>query len=151
MIDAEIRQAIGDLIAADYTTAKIYPFNALSHQIDEWPGLFRQSNGSAFGFVIMRTGASAVWRGSGGRDRREFTYSIWAFYSFRPGKIGDNSDDEFAEILDTVYERLKSEPRLGVSGVEEHSLLQWRRITTLNCGEETLHFGDGTLTVRICC
>lgn len=150
-IDAEIRDNLGTIVAAAVPTARVYPFNPLSHELADWPGLFRTEEGIFHGHIIFRSRAEAGWKGSGGRDRRKFTYSVWSFYGFRPGKIGDNSDDEFQEILDDIYDAIKAEPRLDHAEVEEHSLLQHDMITTINCGEDTLHLATAKLEVLLCC
>ena len=63
-----------------------------------------------------------------------------------------NSDNEFGEILDSVYEAFNLSPRLGFNQtVEYHDLLQFPRITTLESGEETLHFAQGRLVIHLCC
>lgn len=150
-IDAEIRANIGTILATAQPAARVYPFNPLSHDLADWPGLFRTEAGGTHGHIIFRSQAAGGWKGSGGRDKRKFTYSIWSFYGFRPGKIGDNSDDEFQEILDDNYDAIKAKPRLDHEEVEEHSLLQYESITTINCGEETLHLATGKLEVMLCC
>ena len=152
-LDKQTRVKIRDLIAAAYPAAMVYAWNALSHRMDEWPGLFRTSSGGTHGWIIKRAAAAGEWKQiSGLRDRQFWTYDIWGFYGFRAGKQGDNSDDEFGEICDTVYEAIRVEPRLAFDGtVEMHELLQWARIATINTGEETLHFAQGRLVVHLCC
>ena len=147
-LDKQIREATRNLYAAELPTAVIYPWNVLSHDLTEWPGLFGTTR---FGIVIKRSSVSAEWKNAK-RDRLQLDYDHWFFYKFRSGKIGDNSDDEFAEVLTKAHNCLKAEPRLGFDDeVEMHDLLQFRRITTINCGEETLHFAEGRLTVHLCC
>lgn len=147
--DKTIRTAIGSLISDVQPDAKVYPFNVLSHSLNEWPGLFTAE--TRHGWVIKRV-AQAAERKNAQRDRKRLDYDIWGFYKFRSGKIGDNSDDTFAEICSTVYEQIKDEPRLDIeSVVERHDLVQFVRITTIDCGEETLHFAQGRLNVYLCC
>lgn len=149
-LDKQIRDKIAGLIAAEYEDAKVYGWNALSHQLGDWPGLFRTDDGT-HGWIIKRAQTATEWK-SIGRDRRKWTYDIWGFYGFESGQASDNSDNEFAEICDTVYEAIKAEPRLDFEGtVEMHELLQFAAITTINTGEETLHFVRGRLTVHLCC
>lgn len=153
-LDTRIRKAIKQLIIAKYPLARIYPFNALSHDINEWAGMFHCEDGKTFGAVIKRAAQKADWK-NGNRDRRQIPYDIWIFFNFRTGEgvtENDNSDNEFGEILDTIYKDFKSEPRLGFDEeVETHDLLQYLAITTLKSGEETLHFAQGRLNVRLCC
>lgn len=153
--DKQIRSAIKQIMIADYPTARIYPFNALSHDIAEWAGMFRTSDGKTFGAVIKRAGLKGEWKNLGHRDRRSFPYDIWIFYGARFGEgvtENSNSDNEFAEILDTYYESFKAASNLNLPGVvETHDLLQYLAITTLESGEETLHFAQGRLNVRLCC
>lgn len=153
-IDEQIRKAIKAIIIAEYSTARIYPYNALSHNVNEWAGLFRCVDGKTFGVIIKRAALKGEWK-NGHRDRRQYPYDIWIFYGERSGEgvtEDDNSDNEFGEILDTIYEKFKSEPRLGFDEtVETHDLLQYAAITTLKSGEETLHFAQGRLNVRLCC
>lgn len=154
-LDKQIRIKIRDIMIVPYPTAMIYSWNALSHQLAEWPGLFRTSDfatsGKTHGWIIKRSNAGGEWK-TIGRDRRRWTYDIWGFYGFRSGRQADNSDNEFAEICDTMYEGLKAEPRLAFDGtVEMHELLQFVNVTTMSTGEETLHFAQGRLTALLCC
>lgn len=153
-LDKQIRAAIKQIMIAEYPTARIYPFNALSHDLREWAGMFRCTDGKTFGAVIKRAALKGDWK-NGHRDRRQYPYDIWIFYGFRSGEgvtENDNSDDEFGEILDTIYEAFRLSPRLEFDEtVETHDLLQYLAITTLKSGEETLHFAQGRLNVRLCC
>lgn len=147
MTDEEARNAIKAVIATADTTGVIWPYNALSHDLNQWPGLF----GSARrGWIIKRRAIEADWK-NGTRDRQFWTYDIWTFYPFRTGKIGDNSDDEFGAVLDAVEAAFVTNPRLDLEWVEKHDLLQVDSITTIDCGEETLHIGLCTLKLRLCC
>lgn len=149
-LDKNIRAAIADLITSATTDAKVYPWNVLTHDLSEWPGLFRGTE-RVHGWVVKRSSMPSE-RKNASRDRRTFVYDIWGYYGFRSGKTGDNSDDEFAEICDDVYDAVKAEPRLGFeSDVEYHELLQVVNLTTIDCGEETLHFCQARLTVHLCC
>lgn len=152
-LDKQIRIKIGGVITAAYATAIVYPWNVLSHRLDEWPGLFRMSAGGTHGWIIKRSAAGNEWKQlSGLRDRRKWTYDVWGFYGFRSGKTSDNSDNEFGEIWDTVYEAIKAKPTLDFEGtVEWHELLQLVNMTTIRTGEETLHFAQGRLAVHLCC
>lgn len=150
-IDKLIREEIGDILTAANATARVWPYNALSHKLAEWPGLVRTAAGGTHGYVVMRNEVAGEWKNSV-RDRRIYTYSIWSFYGFRTGKVGDNSDDEFSVILEANYEAFKAQPRLNLDAtVEQHDLLQYKSITTIDCGEETLHLAIGKLEVRLCC
>lgn len=146
--DKNIRTAIGELIATAQPAAKVYPWNALSHKITEWPGLFPKE--TRHGWVIKRSAESAD-RKNATRDKKHETYDVLGFYKFVTGKLGDNSDDEFSEICSSVYDAIKAEPRLDLDLVEYHELLQFVLITTIKCGEETLHFAQGKLEVTLCC
>jgi len=149
-LDKDIRTAIAGLITTASESEKVYPFNALSRDITDWPGLFRDNEG-VHGWVVRRVAVKAE-RKNTQIDRKTWMYEIWGFYSFRSGKIGDNSDDEFAEICDAVYAAIQASPRLGFDNyVERHDLLQIYNMTTLDCGEETLHFCQARLAVHLCC
>lgn len=149
--DQLIRAEIRDILLAVHPTARVWSYNALSHDLAEWPGLFRTAAGSTFGYIIRRQSVSAEWKNPR-RDRRVYSYAIWTFYGFRTGKVGDNSDDEFSAILEADLEAFKAAPRLNFDAtVEEHGLLQYLNITTINCGEETLHLATGKLDVLLCC
>ena len=155
--DKQIRLAIKPLITSSYATAQVYPWNVLSHDLSEWPGLFRttdfSTSGKTHGWIIKRAETSSEWKTfAAKRDRQKWNYDLLGFYGFRNGLEGNNSDDEFGEILDKVYENLRLSPNLGLAGiVERHDTLQFLRITTINCGEETLHFAHGRLPVQLCC
>lgn len=149
--DAQVRNAIAAVIETAEPAAVIFNWNALGHQMNEWPGMFRLAAGGTHGWIIKRTGTESEWKGNGGRDRKFWIYDVWGFYGFRPGKEADNSDEEFAAILDAVYEAVRASGKLGLEEVEEHGLLQWQMITTIDCGEETLHFAQGRLRVMLCC
>lgn len=149
MTDEQVRHAIKGIINGLYATAKVYEWNVLGHDIAAWPGLFRITGGT-HGWIIKRSQISAEWK-HGGRERAEWIYDIWGFYAFRSGKENDNSDDDWAVILDAVRAALKASPTLGLAEVERHELLQVTRNTTIDCGEETLHFAECRLTVKLCC
>jgi hypothetical protein len=149
--DWQIRDAIRNLLVSEHPQARVWPFLAIGHDMSDWPGLFKNASG-LHGYTIFRTAAKAEWRGSGGRDRRTFDYAIWTFYGWRPGRVGDNSDDEFSDIIEADYQAFKSSPRLGLETiVQEHGLLQVSNISTINCGEETLHISTAQLSVLVCC
>ena len=148
--DAQVRAAAKAIITTPYPAAMIYGWNVLSHQLNEWPGLFRTASGGTHGWVIKRTGGPSEWKRLN-CDRRFWVYDIWGFYGFRSGKEGDNSDEEFAVIADAVYAGFKAKPTLDVAEVDEHELLQFDLLTTIDCGEETLHWLKGSLKVRLCC
>ncbi len=146
--DQEVRHAIKGIIGEADTDAVIYEWNALSHDLAEWPGLFGSSR---HGWIIKRSAIATEWK-HGGRERPVWSYDLWFFYGFRTGKEGDNSDDEVGVILDAVGSGLKASPRLGIDDeIEKHELLQVKQNTTINCGEETLHFANCGLKVNICC
>lgn len=150
-IDIQIRAKAGLIISAAYPTARVYSWNALSHDLADWPGLFRTTDSKTHGWIIRRVAQPSEWKNPQ-RDRQKPEYDIYGFYKFRSGKLGDNSDDEFALIWDTVYEAFKAAPRLNFDTVvERHDLLQLVRLTTINTGEETLHFAQGRLKVHLCC
>lgn len=145
--DQTTREAIGGLIAAVQPDAQVYPWNVLCHDLNDWPGLFGPGR---IGYVIKRAAQSAE-RKNATRDRRHADYSVLCFLKFTPGKLGVNSDENFAERLSRVYDAIKAQPKLGLGIVEYHELLQYKMITTIKCGEETLHFADGSLRVTYCC
>lgn len=148
--DAQVRQAAKGIITAAYPAAMVYGWNVLSHDLREWPGLFRMADANTHGWIIKRNGAESAWKRLNA-DRSFWIYDIWGFYGFRSGKETDNSDEEFATILQTVYDGFKAKPTLDVAEIEEHELLQYDLITTIDCGEETLHWAKGKLRVRLCC
>lgn len=152
--DKQIRLAIKQIIKAAYPTAQVYAWNALSHDIDEWAGMFRTSDGKTHGWIIKRAAVKSDWK-NGKRSRQQFFYDVWGFYGFKTGEgITElaNSDNEFAEILDVIYEGFKASPRLEFDAtVETHDLLQYAAITTIQSGEEILHFAQGRLVVHLCC
>lgn len=150
-VDKQVRAKAGLVISGAYPTATVYPWNALSHDLGDWPGLFRMTAGGTHGWIIKRASGSAEWK-SISRDRQSVAYDVWGFYGYRTGKLGDNSDDEFAVIWEAVYAAFKAAPTLNFDGtVEKHDLLQLANLTTINCGEETLHFAQGRLSVLLCC
>lgn len=148
--DEQIRAAIAGLISGVYPTARVWPYFALGHKRENWPGLFRTEDGGTHGWIVKRASMLAEWK-SVYRDRKTVIYDIWGFYGFRQGKAGDNSDDEFAEICDAVYDAFKASPKLGIDCLGGHELLQFTAIGTLACGEETLHFAQGQLALEPCC
>ncbi len=152
--DKQIRLVIKAIIVAAYPTARVYAWNALSHDLREWAGMFRCSDGKTHGWIIKRAALKSEWK-NGRRDRRQYPYDIWGFYGFKTGEgitEAVNSDNEFGEILDTIYEGFKASPRLEFDEtVETHDLLQYAAITTIQSGEEILHFAQGRLIVHLCC
>lgn len=152
--DQQVRLAIKGYIKTAFPTAQVYAWNVLSHELDEWPGLFRTTDYATskktHGWIVKRAAAESEWKNPQ-RDRNRWIYDIWGFYGFRSGKEADNSDDEFSEIVAGVYAALKAKPTLENPELERHSLLQLIRNTTINCGEETLHFAQCSLRVDLCC
>jgi hypothetical protein len=152
--DKQIRLAAKAIIKNRYPTVQGFAWNALSHDIDEWAGMFKTSDNKIFGFIVKRAAVKSEWKNPQ-RDRRHPAYDIWIFYGFRAGAgvtENDNSDNEFGEILDCVYEDFKAAYNLNLPGVvEKHDLLQYAAITTIESGEETLHFAQGRLSVHLCC
>jgi len=147
--DKDIRSAIKDVIKALYPDAVVFQWNALSHNLGEWPGMFRTETGT-HGWIIKRGGVSGGWK-NGQRDRKTFVYDIWGFYGYSSGKESENSDDDFGAILDAIYEALKEKPTLDLEGLDPHGLLQVAANTTIDTGEETLHFAQCRLEVKLCC
>ncbi len=151
MADSEIRAAIKQVIIGAYPNARVYSWNALSHKLNEWAGMFRCTDGKTHGWIIKRAATQSTWKNAA-KDRTQARYDIWGFYGFRHGKDADNSDNEFSEVLDTIFDSFKDAPRLNFDNyVEKHDLLQFPVITTIESGEETLHFAQGRLTVHLCC
>ncbi len=148
--DTEVREAIADVIKTAQPDAIVFNWNVLGHNMADWPGLFRVDDAVTHGWLIKRNGTQSEWKNAY-RDRQFWIYDIWGFFGFRAGKEGDNSDEDFAEITDSIYAGFKAEGKLGLEEVEEHELLQFNLITTIDCGEETLHFAQGRLRVRLCC
>lgn len=149
--NAQVRLAIKEIIKTLYPTAQVYAWNALSHDLDEWAGMFRTSDGKTHGWIIKEAAQSSTWK-NGRRDRKKPVFDVWGFYLFRSGNESDNSDNEFSLIRSAIYEAVKDAPHLNFqSTVETHDLLQFLRTTTLRSGEETLHFAQGQLTVHLCC
>jgi hypothetical protein len=149
-MDKQIRVAIKQIIKALYPVAQVFAWNALSHSLNEWPGLFRTTDGKTHGWIIKRAAARAEWKNPQ-RDRKTAIYDVWGFYGFSAGNENENSDNDFAVIVDAVYEAIKASPTLDVTGVERHGLLQIATNTTIDTGEETLHFAQGRLEVQLCC
>lgn len=155
-LDTQIREKIGEIITAalaeydEELEAKVYTWNALTHQPSEWPALFR-NDGLTHGWIIKLSRQTAE-RKNAQRDRVQLDYDIYGFYGFESGTADDNTDNTFSEIVAAVYNGIKGEPRLDFDAeVEYHELLQFERLTTINCGEETLHFAQGRLSVHLCC
>lgn len=149
MTDAEVKTAIKAIIAAACPDAVVWPYNALSHRLAEWPAMFRKTDGTVEGCVIMRTKISAAWK-NGTREKAVWHYTILVFYGFRTGKENDNSDQEFAVKLDAIRAGFRAEPTLGINCVERHDLLQVDANTTIDCGEETVHLANCGLAVHVC-
>ncbi len=150
--DTDIRLAVKTIIKNLYPNAQVFAWNALSHDISEWAGMFRNDKDElTHGWIIKTAAATAQWK-NGKRDKKQLPIDVWGFYGFRSGNEADNSDNEFAEIREAIYEAIKAVPTLNFSGtVEGHDLLQFPVITTLESGEETLHFAQGRLVVHLCC
>jgi hypothetical protein len=169
--DASIRPAIAAIIFASQNRAQVYSWNALSHDLTDWPALFYlEATENSFdigpgGLPVFVPGLPAVTHGwivkragtqvrplPGNRQQAAFIYDVWGFYGFRVGQEGDNSDEEFGVICDAVAAAFAAAPQLNLpGGIRNHDLLQFASITTLRCGEETLHFAQGRLTVHLCC
>lgn len=149
-MDKQIRLALKQIIKTLYPEAQVFAWNALSHDLGEWAGMFRTAAGGTHGWIIKRGAARAEWK-NGRRDRKTAVYDVWGFYGFNAGSEDANSDNEFAVIVDAVYEAVKAAPTLDLAGVEGHGLLQIATSTTLDTGEETLHFAQGRLEVQLCC
>ncbi|HEV7701263.1 MAG TPA: hypothetical protein VGO43_13610 [Pyrinomonadaceae bacterium] len=153
-LDIQIRAACRTIILGKYADAIVWPFNVIGNDDPtEWPGHFRRDDGTAHGWMIMEADQGATRKGSGQRSKIVKEYYIVGFYGFvGGGKIGENSDEEFSIIRTNVYNGFEDEPRLGFDTVvEKHDLLQYKRITTVDCGEETLLMAPGRLTVHLCC
>lgn len=149
--DKLIRLAVKGIIKTLYPNAQIYAWNALSHNIGEWAGMFRTTDGKTHGWIIKRSRTSGERRNAQ-RDKKTFAYDVWGFYGFSTGNENVNSDNDFADVTDSIYEAVKAAHNLGLPGtVEYHELLQFPAITTLESGEETLHFAQGRLVVHLCC
>lgn len=149
MTDEEVRTAIKTIIATACPNAVIWPYNVLSHKLSEWPAPFKKTDGAVEGWMIMRTKISAAWK-NGTREKAIWHYTILGFYDFRTGKINDNSDDEWAVMIDAVRAGLKAAPTLGINCVEKHDLLQVAANTTIDTGEQTVHLANCSLAVHVC-
>ena len=149
-MDKQIRLALKQIISSLYPDAQVFAWNALSHDLGEWAGMFRSPAGITHGWIIKRSAERAEWK-NGRRDRKTAVYDVWGFYGFTAGNEEENSDNDFALIVDAVYEAIKSAPALDLAGVEGHGLLQLAAVTTIDTGEETLHFAQGRLEVQLCC
>ena len=152
LTDEQVRAAIAAVIKAAQPDAAVYSWNALGHRLHEWPAMFRTADdATVHGWIVKRSGVQSEWKGNGGRVRQTWAYDVWGFYGFRPGKSGDNSDEEFAAIIDAVADGIRLSGKLGLDEVEDLQPLQYALISTIDCGEETLHFAQGRLTMMPCC
>lgn len=151
-IDKQIRFALKAMIIEIDASAEVYPYNALSHDVDQWANLF-SSSAVKHGWVINRKGFSSEWY-KATESKDVFQYELWGFYGFRSENEDDNSDSEWSAILDQFRDKLKASPRLGLSGVDEHKLLQLPNggiEATIRSGNTQLHFAPCGLAVAICC
>ena len=118
--DQQVRHAIKTVIATAQPDAKVYEWNALSHDLGSWPGLFRTESGT-HGWIIKRSSISSEWK-HGYRERPRWVYDIWGFFAFAEGKEGDNSDDAFSAIVASIADALRLTPTLALEEVERHEL-----------------------------
>lgn len=150
MTDQEVKDAIKTIIAAACADAVIWPYNALSHQISEWPAMFRRAtDGMVEGWVIMRTRISGEWKNAS-REKAVWQYTLLGLYGFRTGDQSSNSDKEFGVKLDAIRAGFRAKPTLDIQCVEKHDLLQIMANTTVDCGEETVHLANCGLAVHVC-
>lgn len=152
--DKQIRLATKQIIKNLFPTAQVFAWNALSHDLNEWAGMFRTDDGKTHGWIIKRAALQGT-RKNAQRDRKTIPYDVWGFYKFVSDETtteNNNSDNEFGEIVDSIYEAVKDAHNLNLPGtVDYHDLIQFPSITTLKSGEETLHFAQGRLVVHLCC
>lgn len=151
-LDKKIRNKQRDIILTIDPQAKVYAFDTLSLNPEEWAGLFRikYADQERFhGWVIKRTGiASKELRGGIFADI--YTYDIWGFHGFWGTKESDNSDDIFQKILDDILEEFKKKMTLDLDCVKEHKLPQFPEITVFPSGKQPLHFAKGKIDVHLC-
>lgn len=151
-LDKKIRNKQRDIILTVDSQAKVYAFDTLSLDPQEWAGLFRiKYNGVErfHGWVIKRTGISSnELRANVFAD--VYNYDLWGFHGFWGTKETDNSDDIFQKILDDILEEFKRKMNLELSCVKEHKLPQFPEITVFPSGSQPLHFAKGKIEVHLC-
>lgn len=151
-LDLQIRKKIKEYILEIDSNAKIYPYNALTHDVASWANLFKSSP-KKHGWIIVRKGFGSEWN-RGYQSKDTYKYDVWGFYGFYQFCENDNSDNEFSAILDQLQTKLKAKPQLDLSNIKEHKLLQLPDggiDATIRSGNEQLHFAPCTLEVELCC
>ncbi len=149
--ESQIRAAIRQKIADNAPNAVIFPWWALGHDQNMWPGILKPSSGpdanKVHGYVFTRT------QTEGGRKnaqcvRREFTYDVWGFYFYDETSTNTTSSDtRFNAEVDAIcdafinaanlppeLQRVKNEPKFQLSlGI---------------FGGELLHYATGQLVIE---
>jgi hypothetical protein len=151
--EAQIREAIRTVLAAAAPNAKIFPWWALGHDPNTWPGILKPETGpdanKVHGYIFTRINTEGDRRNSLS-VKREFNYAVWGFHYYDETSTNANSSDvrfnaeldaicqafEIAASLPEELRRVKEEPQF--------------KLDLAVLGGEPLHYATGRLLVEQC-
>jgi hypothetical protein len=153
--EAQIRAAIRTVLANNAPNAVIFPWWALGHDPNHWPGILKPSTGpdagKVHGYVFTRTNTEGVRRNSESL-RRIFEYAIWGFHFYDETSTNTTSSDvRFNAELDAICQAFVRAANLPpeLHHVREDGELEFR-IDLQTFGGELLHYATGRLLVEQC-
>lgn len=148
--EAQMRTALETVIATAAPKAVVFPWWALGHDQNEWPGMLKPATGldagKVHGYVITRTNTEGE-RKNPQCVTRLFAYDIWGFHFNETGTRVTNTDQTFSAELDAITSAFINAATLpeAVRQVEEELSF---RIDLDIFGGELLHYATGRLVLR---
>ena len=149
--ESQIRAAIKTVLAAAAPNAVIFPWWALGHDPNTWPGILKPSSGpdanKTHGYIFTRINTEGERRNSE-CVRRRFQYVIWGFYFYDETSTNtDSSDIRFNAELDAINNAFitPSSLPLELRRVQEEPEF---KLDLAVLGGETLHYATGRLVVE---
>lgn len=145
--DAQIREAIETVLNAKTTNAVVFPWWALSHRPEHWPGQLVSSAESdrVHGYVVTRSLTDGE-RKNPQCVTRSFNYDIWGFHFYETGTRTANTDFAFNAELDAISDAfiIASSLPPALARAEPPSF----RVDLNVFGGEMLHYAIGRLVVE---
>src|SRR5262245_58339484 len=141
--EAQIRAAIRTVLANSAQNAVIFPWWALGHDQNMWPGILKPSSGPdanrVHGYVFTRTQPEGE-RKSVQCVTRQFAYDVWGFYYYDETSTNASSSDvRFNAELDAITGAFVVPSSLPLELQRVREELQFR-IDLALFGGELLHY-----------
>jgi hypothetical protein len=132
------------------TNAKVFGRYVFDRDDEQWAGLLKsEADGDqVHAWLVSFAGIGGPWPATTAQAAPLLTFTVDFFRRYRLGTDSDNSEQETRAEVAKVWWAFALQPKLGLTTVEQHKLLQMR-IKLGPMGAQETHKGFGTLDVQL--